>query len=134
MRAEDQRGLDGWLIGELRNHGRPRRLGKLLLDGGDSAEASELDERVETAERELHELRGRLQRVERRVVRRNPHHAAAHTRFLPNGSGYEIMELPGPPPRAGESVVVAGRGYRVLRVGRSPFPADRRPCVFLVGA
>jgi hypothetical protein len=58
-------------------------------------------------------------------------HADAHVRFVPNGTGYEIVEADGPPPSAGDEVEIAGTRFRVLRIGRSPFPADPRPCAYL---
>lgn len=132
MQTGDRNVLDGRLIGELRNTSRQRKLDDLLLDGIEPT--TELDHRVESAERELDELRRRVHRVERGLRPKTPHHAASHTLFAPSGAGYEIVEADGPPPRAGDPVVVGGRGYHVLRVGRSPFPSDRRPCVFLVPA
>ncbi|HZR95851.1 MAG TPA: hypothetical protein VFA56_09150 [Gaiellaceae bacterium] len=129
MAAGEANGLDGWLIGELRRHSRPTRIDGLLL------EEQALDRfacRLDAAEREVAELRTRLQRAERRLDGTSVHHAAAHTRFVPSAEGYEIVESVGPPPRAGESIAVDEASYRVLRVGRSPFPYDRRPCVYLV--
>ena len=116
--------MDDWLIGELRRHARPLAPDGLLLEDG---AYGQIACRLDTAERELAELRVRVQRLDGRSV----HHAVAHTRFVPGGEGYEIVEADGPPPRAGETVAVGERSYRVLRTGRSPFPFDRRPCAYL---
>jgi hypothetical protein len=129
MPSENHHGLDGWLIGELRQHSRPTRIDGLLLENGSLAQ---VECRLDATERELAELRARVRRAERRLDGASVHHAHAHTRFVPDGTGYEIVEADGPPPRAGEEVAVGGRSLRVLRVGRSPFPFDRRPCVYLV--
>lgn len=130
--AQDGNGLDGWLIGELRDRARPARMNELLLET--AAEPSRLACRVDALERELESVRGRLARAERRLEGVSVHHAAAHTRFVPREEGYEIVEADGPPPRAGEEVVVGDVRYCVLRAGRSPLPFDRRPCVYLVRA
>ncbi|MGZ8702712.1 MAG: hypothetical protein ACXWZY_10550 [Gaiellaceae bacterium] len=54
-----------------------------------------------------------------------------HVLFLPGAAGYRLFERDGPPPRRlGVVVLDAGR-YRVLRVGASPLPGDRRRCAFL---
>ena len=129
MPSNDRNGLDGWLIGELRRHARPPRVDDLILE---ETAVSKLVCRVDTAERELAELRSRLQRAERRLDGTSVHHAVAHTRFVPSVEGYDIVESEGPPPRAGDSVTLGDGRFRVLRVGRSPFPFDRRPCVYLV--
>jgi hypothetical protein len=126
MPTEDRNGLDGWLIGELRREARPLRVDGLLL------EESGLHCRLDGVERELAELRHRLARTERRLDGASGHTAPAHTRFVPGDEGYEIVEADGPPPRAGDEVEVGERRLRVLRVGRSPFPFDRRPCAYLV--
>lgn len=128
MASEDGHSLDGWLIGELRNHTRSTRVDELLLGGPATAE---LVCRVERAERELSALAERLRLAERRLEGSSVHHAVAHTCFVPHGEGYELVEADGPPPRAGAEVEVAGARYRVVRAGRSPLPFDRRPCVFL---
>jgi hypothetical protein len=129
MRPHERNGLDGWLIGELRGQARPMRVEELLLEEN---AVSRLACRLESAERELGELRARLQRTERRLDGTSVHHAAAHTRFVPGAEGYEIVEADGPPPRAGDPVEAGDARFRVLRVGRSPLPFDRRPCAYLV--
>lgn len=132
MAAAEENGLDGWLIGELRSRARPVRIDDLLLDG--PRKGARLACRVEALERELELVRARVGRAERRLDGSSVHHAAAHTRFVPAAAGYEVVEADGPPPRAGEVVVVGDEAFRVLRAGRSPLPFDRRPCVFLVRA
>jgi hypothetical protein len=129
MPAADGNGLDGWLIGELRQRARPLRAEELLVE---ESAVTRLECRLESAERELAELRTRLHRTERRLDGSSVHHAAAHTRFVPVTEGYELLEAEGPPPRAGDAVEIEAGVFRVLRVGRSPLPFDRRPCVYLV--
>jgi hypothetical protein len=53
--------------------------------------------------------------------------------FVPNGNGYGLQEVHGPPPAVGDPVSLAGDGDElvVTRIGRSPLPLDRRRCVYL---
>lgn len=51
--------------------------------------------------------------------------------FLWKTSGYELEEREGEPPKVGEQV---DDGLVVAKVGASPLPGDRRPCVFTSGA
>jgi hypothetical protein len=51
--------------------------------------------------------------------------------FRPARDGWAIAEIDGRHPAPGEPLLLDGRRYRVDRVGRSPFPRDARPCVYL---
>jgi hypothetical protein len=52
--------------------------------------------------------------------------------FKPAGrGGYELLEQDGRPPVVGETLEVDERRFTVTRIGRSPLPVDRRPCVYL---
>jgi len=51
--------------------------------------------------------------------------------FLPSPAGYRLAEREGVPPGRGEVVDDDGVPFRVLRLGPSPLPGDRRPCAFL---
>lgn len=110
--------LDGWLIGRLRAEPRASRLGELLFDDQTAAA------RIEELEALVLELQARLPPPALVV--------AGHLLFCPSASGYTLVEADGPPPAAGEPVLVGGRRYRVERLGRSPLPRDARPCVFLL--
>jgi len=56
---------------------------------------------------------------------------AAHVLLAPGPESYSLAELDGPPPAPGQELEHAGARYVVCKVGRSPFPADPRPCAFL---
>ena len=58
-----------------------------------------------------------------------PH--SAHVVFLPGAEGYALEARPGPAPEVGTEEDLDGVHLRVVRVGRSPLPADERQCVFL---
>jgi hypothetical protein len=108
---------DSWFIGRLRGLPRRQRVEELLLDT--SAIADHLDE----LESKVAELQAKLDAVE------EP--AGGHVLFVPTADGYAIVEADEPPPPQHQLVLLAGGVYRVARVGRSPFPADKRPCLFL---
>ncbi len=62
--------------------------------------------------------------------------ADGHLLFVPHGDGYEIVPCAGAPPRVGERIEVTGHeGERfvVVRIGRSLYPDDLRPCVYVAG-
>ena len=57
-----------------------------------------------------------------------------HVLFVSQASGYELLPREGEVPELGSEVVLsdgAEEVYRVCKVGPSPLPGDRRPCVFL---
>jgi chromosome segregation ATPase len=56
---------------------------------------------------------------------------AGHLRFMAFSEGYTLSELDDPCPRPGDLVEVDERQFLVARTGRSPLPADSRPCAFL---
>jgi hypothetical protein len=114
---DDLTRLDGWRIGRLREQPRQSRLEELLLDELTPAA------RIEMLESLVAELQSRLPAP--------PPSARGHVLFRPAAGGYALHELDGPSPEPGQALLVEGRRYRVERVGRSPLPGDRRPCLFL---
>jgi hypothetical protein len=50
--------------------------------------------------------------------------------FVWKTSGYELEHREGEPPKVGEQV---DDGLVVTKVGASPLPGDRRPCVYTGG-
>ncbi len=63
-----------------------------------------------------------------------PEPASAHLLFVPTPARYLLVERLGLPPEPGEELEVPAEKGRfvVTKVGRSPFPGERRPCAFLV--
>ena len=51
--------------------------------------------------------------------------------FAWSPTGYELIEREGLPPAVGEEVEEGERTLRVIKVGPSPLPGDRRRCAFL---
>jgi chromosome segregation ATPase len=53
-----------------------------------------------------------------------------HVLVVP-GAGYRFAYMPGPAPEPGREVELDGLRYRVMRIGRSSLPGDRRASAFL---
>ena len=92
-------------------------------------------ERLESENRRLHEeierLRGEFTKLK---LVESPQPAPAHLLLVPTPARYVFVEREGAPPRVGEELGVpeADGRFVVARVGRSPFPAEPRPCAFLL--
>ena len=56
--------------------------------------------------------------------------AAGHVLFVGGPAGYALLERDGAAPERGEEVDVDGVRHRVVRLGPSPLPGDRRRCAF----
>jgi hypothetical protein len=54
-----------------------------------------------------------------------------HVLFVPGSEGYGLVERDGPPPALGQAFDLDGTPVTVAKLGRSPFPGDRRPCAYL---
>jgi hypothetical protein len=113
---------DGWLIARLR--GLPRkRLEDLLLDRRlRHLDVGGLIDHLERLEVEIATLRAQMAPDAR---------PPGHVLFLPTPAGYAIVEADEQPPPIGQLLILDDGCFRVQRVGRSPFPHDRRPCLFL---
>ena len=54
-----------------------------------------------------------------------------HVLFIGGPLGYRLAERDGSSPSRGDELEWEGARYRVLRLGASPLPGDRRRCAFL---
>jgi len=54
--------------------------------------------------------------------------------FLARPTGYELVERQGEPPQAGAELDEDGLRLVVSKLGPSPLPGDRRPCVYTQAA
>jgi hypothetical protein len=114
---------DSWFIGALRALPRRRRLEDLLFERRlKEADVDGLVDIIARLEAEIADLQARPHEE-----RRPP----GHVLFYPTPGGYEIVEADEPPSPVDQLLLLDGGVYRVQRVGRSPFPLDRRPCLFL---
>jgi hypothetical protein len=116
---------DGWFIAHLRGRQRRHRLEELMLDRRlRGLEMHALVDHLERLEGEVVHLNDRLLHTERE-------RPAGHVLFFPAPDGYEVVEADDPPPPIGQMLLLDAGCFRVQRIGRSPFPRDRRPCLFL---
>jgi hypothetical protein len=119
---------DGWFIAHLRGRPRRHRLEELLLDRRlRGLDVHVLADHLDKLEAEVAHLKERLWRAERE---RPP----GHVLFYPTPDGYEVIEADEPPPPIGQLLLIDDGLFRVQRLGRSPFPQDRRPCLYLESA
>lgn len=71
--------------------------------------------------------------LERAAPRSAPPRKDQHLRFYTTGSGYELALAEGPPPRTNTVVDSPENGLGVvIKLGRSPLPADDRCCAYLL--
>jgi len=104
---------------------RKQRLEELLLDRRlRGLDVHALADHLDKLETEVAELKEGLSRAVRE-------RAPGHVLFLPTPAGYVVVEADEPPPPVGQVLFLEDRCFRVQRIGRSPFPNDRRPCAFL---
>jgi hypothetical protein len=121
--AELRGGRDGWLISHLRRRPRRRLEDKLLDRKLRHLDVDGLVDNLDRLEAEVVVLREQLNATDARPP--------GHVLFLPTPAGYAIVEAAEPPPPIDQLILLDAGCFRVQRVGRSPFPGDRRPCLFL---
>jgi hypothetical protein len=114
-----------------------RRLESLLVRETD-AETGGLAPLFAATETRIDQAFARLDRVERRLQRLEatavdaPARELAYVLYLASPAGYRLATVFGRLPLAGDQIVEDDATAEVLRVGASPLPGDRRPCVFAV--
>ena len=114
-----------------------RRLGSLLVRETDAetvgvaALFEATDSRVDEAFERISSLERRLQRLETATTGERPRELP-YVVFLAAPGGYRLASAFGRLPAAGDRIAADHDLAEVLRVGASPFPGDRRPCIFAV--
>jgi hypothetical protein len=86
------------------------------------AENRRLQEEMERLESEFTRLR----------VVETPEQPSSHVVFVPTCERYLLLDRQGPPPEPGDALDLAEGSFVVGKVGRAPFPGERRPCAFLL--
>jgi hypothetical protein len=74
----------------------------------------------------------RLKVVEAPEEPKEPEQPSSHVVFVPTAERYLLLEREGPPPDSGESLDLPEGSFVVGKIGRAPFPGERRPCAFLL--
>jgi hypothetical protein len=96
------------------------------------------DPELESLQAENRRLQAEIERLQAeftslRVVEA-PEPPSAHLLFVPTAARYLLVERSGPPPQPGEELELPPEkgSFVVTKIGRSPYPGERRPCAFLV--
>ena len=114
-----------------------RRLEGLLVRET-AAETGGLGALFEATETRLDQAFDRIDGLERRLRRLEaaatdaPARELAYVVYLASPTGYRLATVFGRLPLTGDQIVDDDVTAEVLRVGASPLPGDRRPCVFAV--
>jgi hypothetical protein len=91
---------------------------------------------VERLQEENRRLQEEIERLETEYARLKvvevPEQPSSHVVFLPTPERYLVLERQGPPPEPGEAVELSEGSFVVGKVGRAPFPGERRACAFLL--
>jgi hypothetical protein len=80
-------------------------------------------------EEELERLRSEIKNP--RLVQ-VPALPSSHLVFVPTPQRYLVLERQGPPPEPGDELELSEGRFVVGKIGRAPYPAERRPCAFLL--
>jgi hypothetical protein len=78
---------------------------------------------------EIERLRAELTRPK---IVEAPEQPSSHVVFVPTPERYLLLERQGPPPEPGDVLDLPEGSFLVGKVGRAPFPGERRPCAFLL--
>jgi hypothetical protein len=93
-------------------------------------------ERLQAENRRLQDEIERLRAdfTELKVVEtpEEPELPSSHVVFVPTPERYLVLERQGPPPEPGDALDLPEGSFVVGKIGRAPFPGERRPCAFLL--
>ena len=102
-------------------------------------------ESVSDPDPQLHRLKSENLRLQEEIERLHgeftklklveaPEAPSSHLLFVPTPARYLLVERDGAPPEAGDELDLPDVDGRLVvsKVGRAPFPGERRPCAFLL--
>jgi hypothetical protein len=102
-------------------------------------------ESVSDPDPQLHRLKSENLRLQSEIERLHgeftklklveaPEAPSSHLLFVPTPARYLLVERDGAPPEAGDELDLPDVDGRLVvsKVGRAPFPGERRPCAFLL--
>ena len=96
----------------------------------------DLEPEINRLQDENRRLQGELDRLRSEFARLRLVEAleqpSSHLVFVPTPQCYHVLEREGPPPEPGEELELSAGTFVVGKVGRAPFPGERRPCAFLL--
>jgi hypothetical protein len=96
----------------------------------------DLDPEVDRLHTENRRLQDEIERLRSEFTRlkvvETPEQPSSHVVFVPTSERYLLLERQGPPPEPGDGLDLPEGSFVVGRIGRAPFPGERRPCAFLL--
>jgi hypothetical protein len=95
-------------------------------------EVERLQEENRRLQDEIERLRAEFTRLKVVETPEEPE-PSSHVIFIPTPERYLVLERQGPPPEPGAALDLPEGSFVVGKVGRAPFPGERRPCAFLLG-
>jgi hypothetical protein len=94
------------------------------------------DPELDRLQAENRRLQHEIDRLQSEFIRLKvveaPEQPSSHVVFVPTPERYLLLERQGPPPDPGEELELSEGRFVVGKLGRAPFPGERRPCVFLL--
>ena len=148
VEVEAQRGFGTGLWAEIdRRHREGRGLPptekenvvKLETTKGPQLEAvPDIDPEVDRLLAENQRLQDEIERLRAELTRPKiveaPEQPSSHVVFVPTPERYLLLERQGPPPEPGDALDLPEGSFVVGKIGRAPFPGERRPCAFLLSS
>jgi hypothetical protein len=81
---------------------------------------------------EIDRLRAEFTQLKVVETPEEPELPSSHVVFVPTPARYVLLERQGPPPDPGEALDLPEGSFVVGKIGRAPFPGERRACAFLL--
>jgi hypothetical protein len=96
----------------------------------------DLDPEVDRLQVENRRLQDEIERLRSEFTQlkvvETPEQPSSHLIFIPTPERYVLLERQGPPPEPGDALDLPEGSFVVGKIGRAPFPGERRPCAFLL--
>jgi hypothetical protein len=96
----------------------------------------DLDPEIDRLLAENRRLQDEIERLRAELTRPKiveaPEQPSSHVVFVPTPERYLLLERQGPPPEPGDALDLPEGSFVVGKIGRAPFPGERRPCAFLL--
>lgn len=94
------------------------------------------DPELDRLQAENRRLKEEIERLESEFTRLKvveaPEQPSSHVVFVPTAERYLLLERQGPPPEPGDPLDLPEGSFVVGKIGRAPFPGERRVCAFLL--
>ena len=97
-------------------------------------EVERLQEENRRLQDEIDRLRAEFRQLTVVETAPEPEQPSSHVVFVPTAERYLLVERQGAPPEPGEALDLPEGSFVVGKIGRAPFPGERRPCAFLLSS